>query len=390
MDGYIQVHRKTMESFVFGNEKMFKIWMWCLFKASYNERDIYIGMQKIHLLPGQFVFGRDSAAEQLHINRSTVYKCIKLLKKEGNIKTESDNKKTIITLTKWAEYQLSAVTTDKKQNVEKSNNEKTAVKADLPPVSDFEILESSNKVATKAQQSSTNNNTNNTNNTNNFNKDFKIDKSILSADEISEFKNTNLEIDSDLDHSPLFFADTTSANTGSLAIEKGTAANKEFTTSSIDQPNNTKPLKKQRKQANITAKQITDDPNELTTKKIAFIIAKKIEEICGSQVPADFAATATAIKRMRENGYDLLNALKTVENAEKLVEKISKIEWFGKNRAITAYSFLNSTVITTAMNEIKEDAKCVNTGFDDNDEIFKDGHYKHLQQYIPDELKALI
>jgi hypothetical protein len=61
----------------------------------------------VELLPGQFIFGRFKAEEELNIDGSTIYKWIqKFSSAEFNlIKIKSNNQYSIITLCKWEEYQ---------------------------------------------------------------------------------------------------------------------------------------------------------------------------------------------------------------------------------------------------------------------------------------------
>ena len=108
-DGYIKAYRKTMRSQVFQNEGLFKVWMWCLWKASHKEQWVKIktgrGFTEVHLLPGQFIFGRKSAAKELKMKPSTVWKRIIKLKNMQNCDIESNTHYSIITVINWEFYQ---------------------------------------------------------------------------------------------------------------------------------------------------------------------------------------------------------------------------------------------------------------------------------------------
>ena len=67
MQGWIKLHRQVVESPVFDNPNLFKVWMWCLCKASHVEHEVVIGKQIVKLQAGQFVFGRLKAAEILRM-----------------------------------------------------------------------------------------------------------------------------------------------------------------------------------------------------------------------------------------------------------------------------------------------------------------------------------
>lgn len=107
--GYIRLHRKTLDSQVFQNEGLFKVWMWCLLRANYKEQWVLIktgrGTTEVHLLPGQFIFGRKTAAKSLKMKPSTVWKRIVKLKNMGNLNIESSTHYSVITVINWEFYQ---------------------------------------------------------------------------------------------------------------------------------------------------------------------------------------------------------------------------------------------------------------------------------------------
>lgn len=137
MQGWVKVHRKMLHSDIFQNEKLLKVFMYCLLKATHKERKQLIGLQTVELEPGQFVFGRKKASEELNMNESTVYKYMKFLESQKTITMNSNNKFTIVTVGKWHDYQ--ALDTESEQQ----NN---------------------NKITTKEQQNNTNKNVKNVKN----------------------------------------------------------------------------------------------------------------------------------------------------------------------------------------------------------------------------------
>lgn len=111
MEGYFKVHRKILDSQVFAHQTALKIWVWCMAKVTFKERFISLKIGKgdttVKLLPGQFIFGRFKAEEELNIDGSTIYKWIqKFASPEFNmIIIESNNQYSIITLCNWEQYQ---------------------------------------------------------------------------------------------------------------------------------------------------------------------------------------------------------------------------------------------------------------------------------------------
>jgi hypothetical protein len=110
-EGYFKVHRGITRSQVFSHPLALKIWIWCLAKASYCERFISVkigkGSTSVKILPGQFIFGRFKAEEELNIDGSTIYKWMQKFESSefGMISIESNNQYSIITLCNWDEYQ---------------------------------------------------------------------------------------------------------------------------------------------------------------------------------------------------------------------------------------------------------------------------------------------
>ena len=139
-DGWIALHRKLINSRVFQNEGLLKVWIWCLCKATHKEMWIPIEIGKstteILLKPGQFIFGRKTAAQKLKMKLSTVWKRIKKLENMQNLNIQSNSHYSLITVVNWHEY----------QDYEKNSNR-----------------QSDNRGTTEEQPGNTNNNDNNVN-----------------------------------------------------------------------------------------------------------------------------------------------------------------------------------------------------------------------------------
>jgi hypothetical protein len=107
--GYIKLWRKTIQSQVFSNEGLFKVWAWCLMKASYRKRCVGFqtgkGGVEVNIEPGQFVFGRRSAAKELGMDPNTIWKRMHKLKNLQNLTLESNQQYTIVSIINWNTYQ---------------------------------------------------------------------------------------------------------------------------------------------------------------------------------------------------------------------------------------------------------------------------------------------
>lgn len=109
MEGAILISRALIDSEVFSSEKLLKIWIWLLIKANFKERTIPIrigqGQSMVTIKRGQVLFGRMSAEDELFIDGSTIYKCIKRLEKLKNIEINSNSHYSIITICNYDHYQ---------------------------------------------------------------------------------------------------------------------------------------------------------------------------------------------------------------------------------------------------------------------------------------------
>lgn len=104
--GYIKMWRKSLDAGWLRNHKLWAFWSWCLMKASHKEMDVIVGYQKIHLLPGEFIFGRHKASKELKMSEQSIRTCIKtMLKTHQNLTIKTTNKYSTISIVNWDIYQ---------------------------------------------------------------------------------------------------------------------------------------------------------------------------------------------------------------------------------------------------------------------------------------------
>ncbi|HIH1255039.1 TPA: DnaD domain protein [Staphylococcus aureus] len=123
MTGWIKLHRKLLDSPIFQNEKLFKVFAYCLMKASHKDHTQLVGRRVVELEKGQFVFGRKRASEELRLKESTVRDYIKLLENLGTIVVKSDNKFSVITVVNWVIYQSMEENSDSKNDNKSTTNQ---------------------------------------------------------------------------------------------------------------------------------------------------------------------------------------------------------------------------------------------------------------------------
>ena len=112
---YIKLFRKILKSPIWDNEKMLKVWIWCLLKATHKDRDQLVGRQMISLKKGQFIFGRKKASDELKIKEKTLYDYMQILQNLKMLNINSNNKFSVVTIEKWEDYQIEELKFDNKK-----------------------------------------------------------------------------------------------------------------------------------------------------------------------------------------------------------------------------------------------------------------------------------
>lgn len=122
-DGYIKLYRSLIRCPIFDDERLLKIWIWCLLKANHTERDVLVGNTTVHVESGQFVYGRIKAAEKLKIPESTLYRKLKVLKNEHMIELKVNNKWTVVSIVNWVLFQDSEQINEHQNSKKRTSNE---------------------------------------------------------------------------------------------------------------------------------------------------------------------------------------------------------------------------------------------------------------------------
>lgn len=111
-DGWIKLWRKSIANGWLQNHKIWAFWTWCLMKATHREYDAIVGYQRIHLKPGQFVFGLPVASKETGLSIRQTRTAVTFLKNEGNLTVKTTNKFSIGTVVNWNTYQGEEVQND--------------------------------------------------------------------------------------------------------------------------------------------------------------------------------------------------------------------------------------------------------------------------------------
>lgn len=121
--GWISLHRKIVDNPIFDNPNGLKVWIWCLIKANRFENNVLLGRKLIHLKFGQFIFGSNTACEQLKMSKSTIHFWLNYLKVERQIERQTTNRYSIITVLNYIKYQIFERQIERQRNAKRTPKE---------------------------------------------------------------------------------------------------------------------------------------------------------------------------------------------------------------------------------------------------------------------------
>lgn len=115
MEGWIKLHRQIIDSRVFTNPDLLKLWILCLTKANHKQAwfDIDGLIEPVKVLPGQFITGRYSLHHEYYPKKIksikseiTLWRWLQKLEKWGKLNIKSTTKYSLIEIINWNKYQL--------------------------------------------------------------------------------------------------------------------------------------------------------------------------------------------------------------------------------------------------------------------------------------------
>ena len=139
-----------MDSRIWANPDLWRLWTWCLLKANHSDTVVRIGKGKggyteVEIKKDQFVFGRHSAGKKLGWHPSTIWKRLKKLEKLGYLTIYSNNICSVVTVINLEQMTSSAIKRDKCfdnniQAIGKQGNTDKKVKKDKKEKKEKKIL----------------------------------------------------------------------------------------------------------------------------------------------------------------------------------------------------------------------------------------------------------
>jgi len=98
---WVKLHRKIIDSRVFSDEKLLKVWVWCLCRAGFREQ--YWRGKSVAV--GSFITGRKSGADECGLHPSSFHRAMKRLEEWKMIERKSNNRWTTVSVCNWGSYQ---------------------------------------------------------------------------------------------------------------------------------------------------------------------------------------------------------------------------------------------------------------------------------------------
>ena len=133
--GYVKLWRKSIEGGWLTNHKLWAFWCWCLLKASHKECDVIVGYKQVHLVPGEFIFGRKAASKELGISERSIRTNLDFLKTTQNLTIKTTNKYSIISIVNWSTYQ---------QDIEQNDHQNDQQVTSKRPANDQQVTTNKN------------------------------------------------------------------------------------------------------------------------------------------------------------------------------------------------------------------------------------------------------
>ena len=122
MDGWLKLYRSILDSAVFQDAEVLKVWIWLICNVAFEQHDTICYGKVITIKPGQIATGRKKIAQCTDLNENKVYRALAALKSLGNIEIKATNKYSIITVVNWDKYQEE---NGKRTSSEQQNNSRT-------------------------------------------------------------------------------------------------------------------------------------------------------------------------------------------------------------------------------------------------------------------------
>lgn len=106
--GYITIPMVVLDGWVGHNDRYLKWWTWLRREASWTEREVWFNRQQVYLQAKQVIVTLNSLVKQWGVSKPTVIRFLQRLEQDKLIERQTDNHKSIITITElgWADLEV--------------------------------------------------------------------------------------------------------------------------------------------------------------------------------------------------------------------------------------------------------------------------------------------
>ena len=138
--GYITIPMTVLDGWVGHNDRYLKWWTWLRREASWTEREVWFNRQQVYLQAKQVIVTVNLLVKQWNVSKPTVIRFLQRLEQDKLIERQTDNHKSIITITElgWADLEVKPEVKDA-VNIDSEVDRQMYPQVNLTPFIDKEI-----------------------------------------------------------------------------------------------------------------------------------------------------------------------------------------------------------------------------------------------------------
>lgn len=123
MSGWISLHRKIQNHWIWGEKPFDKrsAWIDLILSANYRDNTFLHGNELINIPRGSFVSSENKLSIKWGWSRTKVRNFLNLLEKDNMIIKISDNKKTCLSIVNYNDYQIPETSKEQEENIKKTS-----------------------------------------------------------------------------------------------------------------------------------------------------------------------------------------------------------------------------------------------------------------------------
>lgn len=103
--GFVRLWRMSLDSPVWENPKLWRLWTYCLLRASYKPRQVLLSGQAVDLAPGELPFTLRNAARDTGLSFREVRTCLALAERLGLLARRTAGRCSVLGIPDWARLQ---------------------------------------------------------------------------------------------------------------------------------------------------------------------------------------------------------------------------------------------------------------------------------------------